>query len=237
MTFSSRHQRLLLAVALATALGACSDGKGYVPGAVLSGTVATGAALAGATVTVVCNAISGGGTVTTTGTTDANGNYTITAANGKPACLLTASKTTGSVTTTLNSIALAEGVTNINPVTNMVVDGLLVGKSAANGLQLITAQYAPTAGDVVAAQTATISVLNTALAAAGKPQITTGTNLLGGAFTVGSAADVALDNLVVVNAVTPTGTATAATKQAVNNAVDQVVAVNPGTPSGGTGGG
>jgi hypothetical protein len=236
MFISYQPKRLLLASLVVAALTACGSSSDYVPGAVLSGVAATGAAMSGATVTVVCNAISGTGTVTSTGATNESGAYTITAANGKPVCLVTASKTTNGVTTTLNSIAVAEGVVNINPITNMVVAGLQVGKNAATPEQLVAAAYAPTAADVTAAQGAAVAVLNTALAAAGKPTIATGTNLISGAFSVGSAADVALDNLLVANAVTATGQPTPATATAVKAAVDAVVATNPGTSTGATGG-
>jgi hypothetical protein len=229
-------KRLLLASLVVAALTACGSSSDYVPGAVLSGVAATGAALANATVTVVCNAITGTGSVTSTGTTDGNGAYTITAANGKPVCLVTASKTTNGVTTTLNSIAVAEGVVNINPITNLVVAGLLVGKNASSPAQLVTAAYAPTASDVTTAQTAVVAQVNVLLVAKGQTPLAVGTDLISGAFAVGNAADKVMDTLVPAGIVTATNQPTPATLTAVTAAVDAVVATNPGTSTGATGG-
>ena len=237
ITFTQPKRLLLPAILLAiSSLTACG-GDPDIAGLSLSGTAATGAAMANAAVTVVCNSISGTGSVTGTGTTDSNGNYTVVATDGKPACLVTASKTTNGVTTTLNSIATVEGVVNINPITNLIVAGLVVGKGAASVTQLITPTYAPTVADVATAQTAVITQINIALVAQGKTPIVVGTNLLGGGFTVGSAADTALDNLLAIKALSSTGLASVELQAAVVKAVDAAVPVNPGTPSGASGGG
>ena len=237
MTISNKFSRNILALAFAASLVACGGGAGSgVPGAVLKGIAATGAAMANATVTVTCQPISGTANVVTTSTTDANGAYVVTAANGKPPCIVTAARTVGTVTTTLTSIALSEGTVNVNPITNLLVQGLLVGKNSPNVASLLLPAYAPTANDVAVAQTAVLVVVNKALTDAGLPAIAAGTDLVAGGFTVGSAADKALDNLVVIKAVTATGAASPALQAAVVAAVDAAVPTNPGTPTGGTGG-
>ena len=237
MTISNKFSRNILALAFAASLVACGGGSGSsVSGAVLKGVAATGAAMANATVTATCLPISGTASVVTTSTTDANGAYVVTAANGKPPCIVSAVRTVGTVTTTLTSIALSEGTVNVNPITNLLVQGLLVGKNAPNAASLLLPAYAPTTNDVAVAQTAVIVEVNKALVAAGLPTIVAGTDLVAGGFTVGSAADKALDNLVVIKAITATGDASPALKAAVVIAVDAAVPTNPGTPTGGTGG-
>jgi len=237
MTISSKFVRNILVLACFGSLVACGGGAGSgVPGAVLKGIAATGAAMANATVTVTCQPISGTGNVVTTSTTDSNGAYVVTAANGKTPCIVSAVRTVGTVVTTLTSIALTEGTVNVNPITNLLVQGLLVGKNAPNAASLLLPAYAPTTNDVAVAQTAVIVEVNKALVAAGLPTIVAGTDLVGGGFTVGSAADKALDNLVVIKAITATGDASPALKAAAVAAVDVAVPTNPGTPTGGTGG-
>ena len=113
---------------------------------------------------------------------------------------------------------------------------MLVGKNSPNVASLLLPAYAPTANDVAVAQTAVLVVVNKALTDAGLPAIAAGTDLVAGGFTVGSAADKALDNLVVIKAVTATGAASPALQAAVVAAVDAAVPTNPGTPTGGTGG-
>jgi hypothetical protein len=224
----SQPKRLLLTALVAASLAACSSSD-TVPGVVLHGVAATGAALGNAAVTVTCNPITGTTPVVSSGTTDANGNYTVTADNGKPVCLVTATKTTNGVTTTLNSIALVEGTVNVNPITNLVVAGLLVGKGATTVAQLVTPAYAPTTTDVTAAQTVVVTQVNAALVTAGKPQIAAGTDLISGSFTVGSPTDAVLDTLVAANVVTANNQPTTVILDKVKAAVDVVVNPNPAT--------
>jgi hypothetical protein len=237
MTISSEFSRNILALAFAASLVACGGGSGSsVPGAALKGVAATGAAMANATVTATCLPISGTASVVTTSTTDANGAYALTASNGKPPCIVQAVRTVGGVVTTLTSISLAEGTVNINPITNLLVQGLLAGKSAPDVASLLLPAFAPTTIDVAAAQTAVLAKVNEFLTAAGQTPIAAGTDLVAGGFVIGSAADKALDSLLAIGAVTATGAPSAALKAAVLIAVDAVVPTNPGTASGGSGG-
>lgn len=228
-------KKMLAAAAVALALVGCG-GKTDEPVAMtLRGVAASGAALANASVTVVCNAASGSGTVTTTATTDVNGNYTVTAANGKPVCLLTVTKVVGGVTITLNSLAIAPGVTNITPATNMIVAAIVKAKGAVSVADLVKPQFSPGPNDMAKAQAAALTQINAALVAAGKAPLPVGTDLVNQAnFTVGGATDKALDDLSAIGAVTPSGQGSAALQQAVSDAVAVVVPVNPPGATGGT---
>lgn len=228
--------KFMMIGAAAAALVAC--GGSDTPYISLKGVAATGAAMANADVTVVCNSLYGTGTVTSTAKTDANGNYTVSAANGKPACLVTASQTVGGVTTTLRSVALSEGVVNVTPVTNMVVVALAAAKGAPDLNSLISPAYAPTTANVTSAQTVVLTAINSALAAQGKPTLAAGTDLLTDAnFKVGSTVDTALDNLATIGAITNTGTATTTLQNTINTNVDATVDPNPTGATGGSTGG
>ena len=234
MSYFSFSAKALMAALVTATLAACG---GSVSELVLHGVVASGAALSNATVTVVCAASSGSGTTTSTGTTDANGNYTVTAPNGKPPCLLTATKTVGSVTVTLNSIAVAEGVVNITPVTNMVVLGIKAAKGATTLADLVTPAYSPGPTDMASAQAAVLTVINAALVTGGKPALPVGTNLVTDAsFAPGpsNTMDVALDNLTLIGKVSADGAPDPTLQANIDVQVDAVVPPNPPGATGGT---
>jgi hypothetical protein len=122
-----KHQMTIIARAIATAalpvaLAACGGGDSNSeqpqnpPALKISGTAATGAAMSGATVNIVC------ATGTGTATTGADGTYTATVTDGALPCMLSAT----SGTTTLYSILGGSGQTtsataNITPLSELLV--------------------------------------------------------------------------------------------------------------------
>lgn len=89
------------------------------PTASLHGTVAVGSPVAGATVVVKC--ASG---ATASATTDSAGNYTVTIPAAAPPCILEASGGTVAGTAyanKLHSIAVAAGILNVTPLTDLAV--------------------------------------------------------------------------------------------------------------------
>lgn len=125
--------KTMAASAAALLIAGCGGG-GSDPGAVvLSGTAATGAALANASVEVKCAAGSG------TATTSTSGGYSVTVSGGKLPCIVKVSGTTGGgVAVTLHSVAesgtAAGGNTNatanVTPITEMIVAQLMAALPA-----------------------------------------------------------------------------------------------------------
>jgi hypothetical protein len=124
----------LSAAAAALLVTGCGGGGGggggddlvqAVPSLQVSGTAATGAALAAAAVEVKCAAGTG------TATTSATGAYTVTITNGALPCLVEVKKTVGSTTVSLHSVVEAgtlneadrrtSAVANVTPITEMIV--------------------------------------------------------------------------------------------------------------------
>ncbi|RYF13818.1 MAG: hypothetical protein EOO30_20190 [Comamonadaceae bacterium] len=116
--------KTLAAAAAALLVAGCGGGGGDAALNV-SGTAATGAALANADVRVKC--AEGDGTATT----NASGGYTVSVGNGKLPCLVQVSGTTAAgASVTLHSIAdtadaNGEATANVTPVTEMIVAYLL----------------------------------------------------------------------------------------------------------------
>jgi len=189
----------LTAISAAVLLSACGGGGGggttvtpppVVPNLVLTGTAATGAALAGATVDAKCAPGSG------TATTGTDGSFTITIPAGALPCVLRA--TSGAVV--LHSAATTGGAApraNITPVTELAV--------ARHAGELPAAYYAAfdgaraaalTDAAVQAAATATVDTLK-----AGGVDFNLGVNVLNGPLVakngavVGDAYDQRLDAL------------------------------------------
>jgi len=125
---------MLGALAVVLSLGAClGDGSSGAASTTLSGTVAIGAPLTGATVTVI-----GANGVTVTTTTDATtGRYSVSGSFTYPA-MLRATKTT----TTLYSAATATGTANITTLTNTA---LIVNTALGNNLDTLFAAWAANA--------------------------------------------------------------------------------------------
>ncbi|HZY19824.1 MAG TPA: hypothetical protein VFE82_15225 [Ramlibacter sp.] len=112
-----------LATAFAAALLACGDGgSGLSPQ--LQGTAATGAPMAGATITVLCAA---GPTLATTAAT--NGTWSVPLQGVTLPCLVRASGGTPPIT--LHSIAQSSGAVNVTPITDLIVAGAARSDPAA----------------------------------------------------------------------------------------------------------
>lgn len=141
MTGSRPVFRGLVAAGVLATLASCGGGSdGSSSTLSISGTTATGAALAGALVNVTC--ASGTGTIRS----DGNGAFNAAVANGAGPCLLSTTGTNANGTTvTYLSLATGGGVANITPLTQLLVDYLggqagLAGKdlmSSAKGKALL----------------------------------------------------------------------------------------------------
>lgn len=133
------------------------------PSLQLSGTAATGAALANAQVSVKC--ASGNGTATT----DGSGAYTLTMTGGALPCIINVTGTQDGVEVSLHSVAEAgstdsasnttSAAANVTPLTEMIVAKLSAGLpsdlfaafSAANSSQVTTAQLVAATNAVLTA--------------------------------------------------------------------------------------
>lgn len=104
--------------ALALAITGCGSDSSPAPAAALTGTAATGAAIANATVAVRCAT---GSSITTS--TDATGVYTVTIdeMNTAGAAVPCGLQITLPDSSTLYSLASANGIANITPLTNLAV--------------------------------------------------------------------------------------------------------------------
>ena len=168
-----KTKSLALTVALgsvAAILAACGGGGGSsssggttTPSLQLSGTAATGAALAGADVQVKC---AGG---TGTATTSSAGGYTVTISGGTLPCLIKVSGTANGVAVSLHSLAdsgtaAANGNTNatanVTPVTEMIVAQLVAAMPADAFANFNTQQVTATA--VASAASAIVEALKAA---------------------------------------------------------------------------
>lgn len=177
-------------------LDSCGGGS-PAPNLAISGTAATGAALAGATVSVSC--VQGSGSALS----DSGGRYTV-ALNATLPCILTA--TSGS--TNLHSVAFAGGTFNTTPETELMLV-YLAAQLGTNETTLIASlptntQFQKTLanqGDVLAAQAAVVTSLQQryALTLTAPAFLTT-------AFTVGQAGvDSDLDALAAAGAIDSNG--------------------------------
>lgn len=158
------------AAALVTACGGGSSG-GSAPasasGVVLSGTAATGLALANAPVTAAC------ATGTATATTDARGNYTMTVDGGALPCLLQVTATVNGSQVALRSVAEAGTVSgtntaaraNITPLSELVVAGA-TGRGPAELAQLLSGGPASIAQVLSSLTTANLNATVTTVLAA-----------------------------------------------------------------------
>lgn len=159
-----------------------------------SGTAATGAAMAGATVSISC--ASGSGTATTA----ANGSYTKDLADITLPCALKAVSSDGATTlysiTTPTTTASTAQVANITPLTQLLVASLAGTDPAAFFSNFSTTASTVTAANISTAQTAVLTTLSNA-----GLNVTALSNLLTGALvpatttSSGNAYDVVLDAL------------------------------------------
>ena len=169
----------LAALCLTGLLAACGTNN---PSPMITGLAATGAAMAGATVTAKC---ASGDTMT--GTTAENGTFTLVMSNADILpCMLQASK--GDIT--LYSIATDAGRTNVTPLSDLVVTKAL-GSDAAKAFASFDATTGVAIKAGLAAAKAYVMAEVTALTG-GAPA----GDILSGEFKVGDADDKVLDNLM-----------------------------------------
>lgn len=193
----ARGRVLWMSAIAAAALVACGGGGGGSDGGggggggtttlALSGSAATGAAVAGGTVDAKC------ATGTGTATTASDGSYSISISGGKLPCLLRV--TSGS--TVLHSVVAGSGssaVGNLTPATQLIV-ARLAGADPASYFAAFdaTAAAAVTSAAIGSAQAAVVATLRPAGVDFG-----TVTDLIGGALRpkVGSTAGDAYDQLL-----------------------------------------
>jgi hypothetical protein len=171
---------LALSTAALLALTACggdSDTPAATPTTTFSGIAATGAAMAGATVTISC--ASGSGTATTAAT----GSYTTSISNATLPCALRAASADGltvlySITT---AVSTGSQVANITPLTHLLVASL-AGTDPATFFSNFSGHASTvTASSVSAAQSAVLTTLGNA-----GVNITGLTDLIGGTLVGGS---------------------------------------------------
>jgi hypothetical protein len=191
--------KTVAAGAVAVLMAGCGGGGGdggTTSNVLLSGTAATGAALANATVDVKCAAGTG------TATTNTTGGYTVTVTDGKLPCIIKVSGTNSNgVAVSLHSIADAGSASgsdvtataNVTPVTEMIVAQLLAalpGDAFANfNPQQVTAEALDKAADTIVAALKTAGIDLGTIDPLKDPLVPkTGS-------TAGNAYDVLLDNL------------------------------------------
>ncbi len=236
MKFQTKRLSLALAGAALFVLAGCggsgSGGTAATPATpatpvaaalTLSGTAATGAAISGGPVAVKC--ASGTGTATT----NTDGSYTVSVANGALPCLV---KVTAADGTVLHSVATGTGASasvNVTPATQLIVASLSGRDPAAYFTAFdATAAAAVTSAQVATAQTAVVATLKAAgvdLSALG--DLITGSLKPAAGGVAGNAYDVALDALKA--ALATSGTTLA-------DLTGNVVAVSPNVPPATAGG-
>jgi hypothetical protein len=222
------------AITLPALLLACGgDGGGsppappVTPPAALSivGTAATGAAIAGGTVTAKCAA-----GAATTATTAADGSYSVSVSSGALPCALQV--TTADGATSLYSVATGSGTSataNITPLTQLVVASLGGADPAAlfAGFGSSTAA-AVTSANVASAQTAVVQTLATAgIDISTLGDLVTGSLTAATATASGNAYDAALDTLQAKLAATVDSDGHAMTLSTLTEAV---AAASPAAP-------
>jgi hypothetical protein len=192
--------RGIVAVIIPTAMVGCGGGSdssssttttAAAPAALkVSGTAATGAAMAGANISVVCSSGTG------TATTSTNGTYAASVTGGALPCVLSATSSDGK--TVLRSIVAGSGKTdstaNITPLSELLI-AQLSGTDPKSYVAGFNASTTINTTDLAAAQKALLQVLS----AAGVDTANVG-DILGGSLTAGSGAgyDGVLDKLQTV---------------------------------------
>jgi hypothetical protein len=234
MITAIRRKHFLWAPTLATALmAACGGGGGGGDGGggggggtslSLSGTAATGAAIANRPVEVRCAAGTG------SANSGADGAYTVTIAAGQLPCVLRVTAANGTV---LHSVAVGSGSTaraNLTPATQLIVARLAAADPAGYYTAFGSASAAAlTAAVVTAAQTAVVDTLRAGGVDFGAvADLVAGTLRAQNGGTTGNAYDQLLDALNARFAAT--GTTLAAITTAV---VSQAAAAGGATPASG----
>lgn len=147
---------LLVGIVAALLLASCGGSAPPVANLTLSGTAARGLALPAASVSVKCS------TGTSSGTTDANGQFQISVSAGVLPCVLQVTDASG--TTRLHSIAAGSGnavTANVTPLTEMVTARAAGSTPAAffSGLNTATLAQTITAASVAAAHADVVQAL------------------------------------------------------------------------------
>ena len=190
----------------------------------LSGTAATGAAIAGGTVTAKCSA-----GATTNATTNTDGTYSLAATSGALPCVLKVSSSDG--TTSLYSVATGSGssaTANITPLTQLVVASLTGADPAAlfDGFSASTSTTL-TSTALTSAQAGIVATLSGAgIDVSTLVNLVTGT--LTAATTTGNAYDAALDALQAQLAAT---TDSDGTPMTLATLTDVIAATSPAAPA------
>lgn len=226
-----RHS--LIAAAAALSLAACGgDSDSSIR---VSGVVAKGAPLVGATTNVTCKSGSG------TATTASDGSYSVTVNNGTGPCLLTvvvAGVTLHSVTTGTGT----ELIANVSPLTEMLVSYLSkVPVSGGATFPTVEAWFANSATQSLLSSTA---ATNARITGDFLPVVRSLTNnavtladatFLGGTVTATptNPVDAALDTLARTGVVTSNGAVTAATQTTLTNNASNDTPVPPTTTGSG----
>jgi hypothetical protein len=210
-----------------------SDGSSATPSLTLSGTAATGLALAGADVTVKCAA--GNGATQTGG----DGRYSISMENAELPCMIEVVGTTpDGDTTTLHSIADTGNIhgaetsatANVTPLTEMVITQM-TGDRAASVFDSFGAGSTVNSNDLQSATSAVLSALNIDLGATDpfKANLTAATSTTPSTDSYDQALDTLAANKSVnrmvndmVEAIAAGSSSTAALTQAVSNATNQL---------------
>lgn len=241
----NRFQLTLAAVASAALVASCGGGGGggdatpAASGVVISGTAATGAALASAPVGVRCATGSG------TATTDAAGTYSVTVTGGVLPCLIEVTGTVNGNTVALHSVAeagTATGATttaraNVTTVSELIVASLL-GRLPSEAFQALGTPTAPSVPAIFTAITPTnlataIGAIRTKLKDDFQIDLGTSTDPLKAAFTAASGSrpgddfDKLLDK--IGEKITPTAVALLAGQVAADPT--QSLATAPGCPA------
>ena len=177
------------AVSILAACGGGGGGSASAPGAALSGLAATGAGVANASVTAKC--ASG---APLSGTTDANGSYTLVLDGRTLPCMVQVTGVTPNVT--LHSFAQTAGRVNITPITDLIVAKAL-GSDPATTFASYGAASGITIENGLAAAKTYVATQTSAIAGSAIADPLTGT------FSVGDADDKILDALA--NAMTAAG--------------------------------
>ena len=229
-----RQKFALLAVssALVTMVGCGGDNNSYLN---VTGVAATGLAITDAPVTVQC--VSGSGTATTNG----NGKYVVSIANGEGPCLVTLTKNNVVYRSITSKIASDTAVANVTPITEAIIKGLIAAnKGATSALDLVTKpEFKPTTAQLNAVVKAVITAINVALEKKGEKPLPLDIDLLGKSDFIAATAttkstdplDLALDILSSEDGTFPTelseAIATASTAAVTNTPTT--------TPTGSTG--
>jgi hypothetical protein len=230
---AARQNRLFCLLPVVLALAACGGGSDSTDTApvvpppatplTLSGTAATGAAIASAALDIKCN---GGSTTATTG---ADGSYSVSLTAGALPCVLRVTAGDGTV---LHSLATGTGSAakaNITPVSELVMANLSGGTPASYFSAFdATAATALTAAKADAAVTAVVATLKAAgVDLTDTGNVLTATLVAANGTTAGNAFDQVLDALKAKLTTNNPGTGF---KDALATLADAVAKTSPAAP-------